>query len=189
MSITCECRSASNNAIERSRRGLQPKDVKPPFKYDRRDFGHWNLQSEFLPCRNLRRRCQRVFDHTVVINRGRILGHAKQVQRVVAMIRGSTGIVIRAGDFQTRHFVKTNQIFRISIMQVRFADLLLEQGVFKLLKQRRLVVAQFRLDIVLGVEKHFTVGFPNPVTLHPFPLRPGICRSFVLFFVLRNLFR
>ena len=46
----------------------------------------------------------------------------------------------------------------------------LQQFVFQVFVERRFIVAQFRFDPVLGIEKHFAIGFPDPV---PFaPLRP-----------------
>ena len=48
----------------------------------------------------------------------------------------------------------------------------MHQLVLQLLEERRLLIAQFRLDPVFRVEKDFSVGLPDPESFHPLPLLP-----------------
>ena len=54
----------------------------------------------------------------------------------------------------------------------RCVHVALQQLVLQLLEERRLVVAQLRLDPVLRVQEDLAVRLPHPVALHPLPVAP-----------------
>src|SRR4029434_2725394 len=49
--------------------------------------------------------------------------------------------------------------------------------IFQLLEEGGLVIAEFGMNEVLGVEEDFPVRLPDTVGSHPFPPVPGILRS------------
>ena len=91
--------------------------------------------------------------------------------------RGAGGFVIGAAAFldvhtdnrQARNIFQLLEIALEDLFSTLAIQLILQQLPFELLEELGFIVAQFRLDPVLRIEKHFSVGFPHPVVLHPLP--------------------
>ena len=75
-----------------------------------------------------------------------------------------------AAHVEPRDLVEPVKVVGKRRFDVVVLDFLLQDGALERLEQRRLVVAQLGLDPVLRVEKHFPVGFPDPVVLEPLPI-------------------
>jgi hypothetical protein len=113
----------------------------------------------------------RVLDPAVVIRRRLVGGDAAQVQDVTPPL--FVLLVVRAGDREVRELVEAAQIPRVGVQDRLVGDFLREQLFFELPEQRRLVVAQLRLDVVLRIQENFARGFPDAVVLPPVPLVEG----------------
>ena len=112
----------------------------------------------------MRRRHRRLVDRAVVVDRGVVLGDAEQVQRLAG------DVAIRARDLQLREAVESGEVVAVRVAHVRQREILHQERVLELGEQRRLVVAQLGLDVVLRVQEDLAVRLPHPVVLAPLPL-------------------
>ncbi len=101
----------------------------------------------------------------VVIEMRSLFGTRDHVQDVAV----NFPLPVVSADLQLGHAIEIAKILEILPLNSRGVDFVLEQTVLEIDEERRLIVAQLRLDPVLGIEKDFAVCFPNAIVLHPCP--------------------
>ena len=90
----------------------------------------------------------------------------EQIRRVV----GVEPLVVEAHDFQARHLLELLEVVHERPFRGLVGDLPLAQLTLEFLEEGSLVGAELGLDVVLRVEEHLPVRFPDPVVLAPLPL-------------------
>jgi hypothetical protein len=78
--------------------------------------------------------------------------------------------ILDAARLQFGHLFEFREVIPKRDRSPILGNIALKQLTHRLLEKRRLVVAQLRLQPILGPKEDLTVGFPNAVALHPFPM-------------------
>src|SRR5262249_24398110 len=142
-----------------------PEDVEPSLVDDRRHLATGDLDRDLLPrapdgSRDLviaRRASAQVPARAVVVRRWIRGGSAEQVEDVVAVAL----VVVGTSDLERRDLLYAGEVRRVRVEHILVIDLGLEQGLLEVLEQRRLVVAEARVDVVLGPKEDFAVRLPG----------------------------
>ncbi len=83
---------------------------------------------------------------------------------------------VRPGDGERRCVREAGEVSRISVGDVLVVHVRLQELALQILEERRLVVPQVGIHVVLGPEEHLAVRLPHPVVLAPGPLRRRVGR-------------
>ena len=103
----------------------------------------------------------------VVIRMWCVEGPREDVQILIVVV------LVAAHNLQAGHLIEILKIVGQSLLRHVVVEVRLEQLIFQILEERRLAVAQIRLDPVFGVQPDLPVCLPHAEVFHPAaPLRP-----------------
>src|SRR6516164_449365 len=135
-----------------------PEKVEPAFVYYRNEIVSLDVERYAFPgCPSAI-----VRELPIIIDVRGEEGSAENMQNVCTIV------VVGTEDLQACDFVQLLQVVQKGIFDGLRGDVVLQQLVLQLRKEWTLVVAQFWLDPIFGIEKDLPIGLPNAVILSPF---------------------
>src|SRR5262245_40474337 len=76
---------------------------------------------------------------------------------------------IHPADLESRHDCELLQIVHDRLPGSILGEIVLEKFRFEFLEKLALIIAQFRQDPILGVEKYLSIRLPHSILAHPLP--------------------
>src|SRR5690606_7981791 len=76
---------------------------------------------------------------------------------------------VHPADFQIGDLVESTKVVSERLLDATLGNVVLDQVGLKVPEKLAAIIAPFRFQPILRIEKHFPVGLPDSVVLHPIP--------------------